>query len=128
MLQVFGTAGNDPRQRFALRQRLEDIVQARMGLAARLVEIKSSSITPQQKQQEINREVNALVLQTRGAVQVGAVVSIKQPQQQQQQSSVPDMFSMSCRPAVMSLFPPKSHPARPTKQVHMPPGYACKHF
>jgi hypothetical protein len=85
-------------------------VQARMKLAAKLVEIKSSSVSPQQKQQEINREVNALVLQTRGAVQVSVASnsssggSSSSGCSARQQHSVTGVYSMSCYPAVMSTF------------------------
>lgn len=64
--QVFG----------ALRQRLEKIIQTRNSLAARLVEVKGSKVHPHAKQQQINREVDALVLQIRGANQVRAGVML----------------------------------------------------
>lgn len=56
----------------ALRQRLEDIIQSRSKLASKVAAIKGGpSHTAHQKQLLINREVDGLVVQLRGAIQVG---------------------------------------------------------
>lgn len=59
-LQVYG----------ALRQRLEKVIQERNGLAAKVAQIKAADAHPHLKQQQINREVDILVVQLRGAIQV----------------------------------------------------------
>lgn len=56
----------------ALRSRLESSGMARNGLAALLVQIKGSPVTPHQRQLLINREIDRLVLQLRGAIQVSS--------------------------------------------------------